>query len=105
MVTGLTQLTIDGREVPYPIPRPRPLSAAQRDIMRWARANGSIRSSEAGVAVHVHRAERGYYCGRPYKMKELGCCEWAASDGYAACRRLAARGLLRRVHRGLWVPA
>lgn len=100
-----TQLTIDGREVPYPLPTIRPLTAGQRAIMAWARSRGFIRSSEAGVAIHAsHPGPAGNWCGRPLRASALGCCEYAASAGGAACQRLAARGLLRRQARGYWVP-
>lgn len=98
---SVTQLTLDGGEVPYPIPRSRPLSPAQREILKWVRAKGSIRSSEAGVAVHA--VHDGYYCGRLSPPSALGCCEFASSAGSAACKRLSARGLLRRERFGLWV--
>jgi hypothetical protein len=103
MTAQLTQLTIDGGEVPYPPPRPRPLTASQREIIRWTKAHGEIRSSEAGSAVHAWRT-RGT-CGRPLAIECLGCCEHAASDGYGACKRLERRGLLRHAGRGRWVLA
>jgi hypothetical protein len=96
------QLTIDGAEVRHPPPRPRPLTAAQAEIVRWTRAHGEIRSSEAGSALH---AQRDSSCGKPLSYKCLGCCEYAASDGYSACKRLEARGVLRHVGHGRWALA
>jgi hypothetical protein len=113
------QLTLDGTEVPYeqvvrgPV-HARPLTEAQKDILRYAVLNrgGWIRSAEAGRILHAHRRENRnqFECSRDYYGSPvmpdgtgLGCCKHAASDGSEACKRLARRGLLRRSERGVWV--
>lgn len=104
--TGVAmQLTLDGRSVPHSqvVRHRRPLTDVQQDILRRAVLNrkGWIRSVEAGNIVHAHRPRHGtspnYQAG-----KSLGCCKYAASDGSEACKRLAARGLLSRIERGVW---
>jgi hypothetical protein len=77
--------------------RNHPLTEAQREILRTARANrGVIRSVQAGVILHAHREQP---CPR---ADARGCCEYAAGDGGDALTRLASRGLARRVGRGIW---
>ena len=97
------QLTLDGGAVPHPPPGPYRFTVAQREIVLVARALGAIRSSQAGRVMHTHRRESGRgYCGTRLPEGSLGCCEYAASDGLPACRRLEARGVLRHAGRGRW---
>lgn len=102
MTVGYGQLTLDGREVPHPGPdRPRmtaPLNATQREILRVISDRGYITSSHAGVLVHLARDGGQGRCRRMLSMKgdEPRCCQWAASDGGDAMKRLMARGFVRR---------
>lgn len=100
---AMSQLTLDGVEVEHTtVTRARqPLTGAQREILRWLRANGKIRAFEAGTIVHAHREP-------PCRSRTQGggitaCCEHASSDGVDALKRLANRGLVRRVARGLYI--
>ena len=99
------QITIEGELVAHPVPTPAPLSGSQRAILRTIRALGELRSSEAGLMMHGARG----WCApfhAPYAPTpdRLGCCEYGATDGAAAMRRLERRGLVERVGRGRWVP-
>lgn len=104
-MTRAAQLTLDGRAVPYPPPKLRPLTPCQKDLMRVLDYQGSLRSVEAGVTAHKHRLSHGGHCGPVRGAKAIACCVWANSDGLSAMRRLEDRGLVRRVHAGVWVRA
>jgi hypothetical protein len=82
------QLTLDGREVERPV-LPRPLTDRQREVMRYVRARGAVRPIEVGRIMHMARDS----APKP---------SYFASDGSDALRRLAKRGLVRRVRRGRW---
>jgi hypothetical protein len=103
------QLTIDGGAEPYELVAKRAaahreLTDVQREILRSMRRDGGIRAVDAGVIVHAARrlANPGAYytCGSGAKgsgKRRTGtCCPYAASDGYEAMKRLAARGLVKR---------
>lgn len=97
------QLTIDGREEAHP-PRVVGLTERQREVLRFVRAHDDVRPIEVGTIIHAGR-ERP--CPEPVLRPESqrrrpGCCQWASSDGAAALKRLAARGLVERVARGRW---
>lgn len=102
----MKQLTLDGREVDL-TKAPRPLNESQREILRVARSAGAIRPVNAGRIVHAHRALRyvGLHADRRSSARQLGCCRFAASDGWDALERLRKRGLVRNPSRGLWVIA
>lgn len=102
----VTQITLDGREVPYEqVVRSRrsTLTPQQREILRTVRARGSIRASEAGRVMH---AARGYceWKAADYPMRNdlAGCCAYCASDGWSALKRLRERGFLID-HRHEWM--
>jgi hypothetical protein len=110
------QIRLDGTEVElndeFAVARSAmPLSPVQRLIL----ASAPIRSVEAGVIVHASRGHCGFGArgGRighvvdgkfvPLdRPKGIACCAYAAADGLEACKRLAKRGLLRRVAPGRW---
>lgn len=98
------QLTTDGREVTHPPPdfRIAPLTRRQRQIVAYARNEGAISSTTAGVIMHSTRD-----CslkGRRPGPKAIACCVYAHADGLSACKRLAKRGLLERTSPGRWEP-
>jgi hypothetical protein len=100
-MAAVTQLTIDGGEVPYAYAaatrKQRPLTPLQADIIRLARLHGEVRSVEAGVLVHLHRGACGVGArSGPSREGSLACCGYTATDGSMACRRLMKRGLLQR---------
>jgi hypothetical protein len=89
------QLTIDGREEhAESSPRHAALSRAQRAILR-ALADHDLTSTEAGQIVHAHRDPPCERCRR-------GSCGFTSTDGGDALKRLAARGLVRKVAPGIW---
>jgi hypothetical protein len=103
------QLTIDGRVVPHPAaPGPAPLSSAQKAILRQLGEQGYIRSVEAGLIVHecrsqyLHAVDIGPDVADAYLRV---CRQYASSDGNDALKRLANRGLVRRVAPGRWEQA
>lgn len=101
----MAQLTLDGEERNPPrVSRSAPLNPTQHAILRHAREHGSIRSGEAGR--YVHAARDGGTCKREQRLGPNGrgsCCRYASTDGLAACKRLAARGLLEHAdERGVW---
>jgi hypothetical protein len=79
-MAAVTQLTIDGGEVPYAYAaatrKQRPLTPLQADIIRLA----------CGVGARSGPSREG----------SLACCGYTATDGSMACRRLMKRGLLQR---------
>lgn len=95
-----TQLTIDGREEEprEAVSARAPYTAAQHEIMELARRQGHVHSREAGRIVHLHREPQ---CARCLRNK----CAFAPADGSEALKRLAKRGILRRVTPGLWIPS
>lgn len=106
------QITFDGREVPVPdtaAPRTTaPLSELQRAVLAHIRDQGAITSTDAGVLVHVSRpAPKGPACAalRRANGGRKACCQYAAGDGLDVCKRLLARGLVRRTARGRWEAA
>lgn len=101
------QLDIYGGAWPLPTRRPQRLTAVQRSIMRWARANGAIRSVEAGRVVHHHRGHCGHGSHDLTGTRPaIGCCGYAPIDGRMAIRRLEDRGLLENAGKpGLYRPA
>jgi transposase len=99
----MRQLTLDGREVDHPLRVGQPLSDRQREILRFVRARGVVRSYEVGAMMHAGRdgvcKSRATF---PEGRWHLGCCRHAPSDGCDAMNRLLARGLVERVGRGRW---
>jgi transposase len=95
------QLTLDGREVDHPVRIGNPLSERQREILRFVRARGVVRTYEVGTMMHAGREGA---CRHPFPEGRwhLGCCPYAPSDGCDAMNRLLARGLVERVGRGRW---
>jgi hypothetical protein len=92
------QLTVDGGEEQVSTAAPSrhaSFSHAQREILRLLAERTHVTSTEAGRIVHLHREPACRHCRE-------GRCPWAASDGGDALKRLQARGLVRRVARGLW---
>jgi hypothetical protein len=51
----MRQLTLDGREVDHPLRVGQPLSDRQREILRFVRARGVVRSYEVGAMMHAGR--------------------------------------------------
>jgi hypothetical protein len=112
------QLTIDGREVGHPVPevvrRHWPESWVQ--IVRHLNRFWLIRSGEAGVIVHSLRRERLnrqecshgpgglFYLYPEYPLGGyfVGCCRYAATDGWACLKRMADAGVVVNVGRGVW---
>jgi DNA-binding MarR family transcriptional regulator len=95
MLVEPMQLTTDGREVTIPRSmQHRRLTPAQRDVMRMLGHMETLRSFEAGRILHAHR---------PHQLQGDG--KYASSDGSRMMNRLAARGLVRKVKRGLWEKA
>ena len=80
----MTQLGLDGRETAHPMPKPRPLSERQRDVLRYMRRHELVRPRDVGLVMSAGR-ER-----------------WASNDGYSALKRLERRGLVEHVERGKW---
>jgi DNA-binding MarR family transcriptional regulator len=96
MLVEPMQLTTDGREVTIPRSmQHRKLTPAQRDVMRMLGHMETLRSSEAGRILQAHRL--------PHRRS--GDSKYASSDGSRMMHRLAARGLVRKVKRGLWEKA
>ncbi|HZV74643.1 MAG TPA: hypothetical protein VFF79_13070 [Conexibacter sp.] len=97
------QLAIDGSEVPMARVRPARVTPAQREILRALRMLGELRSWQAGRILHAHR-EHG--CRQQESASHRGgaetCCGYCSSDGGAAMKRLARRGVVERVERGRW---
>lgn len=102
------QLTLDGREVEEVRDRRRTprLTGAQATVMRHVAEHGSIRTTEAGVILHKSRARCAGAGQRwtGFKGGGVACCPYAAADGLELLKRLAGRGLLERVGRGVWAP-
>lgn len=94
------QITIDGREVAYPPPRPVTLTDAQRAILGAARAAGEITTRFAGEVMHGARG----WC-REDEGGSRSCCRASTRDGYRALARLERRGLVTHVARGRWEPS
>lgn len=104
------QLTIDGDEVENPliVHRGTPgLNTTQRQILAKLDEQGHIRSVEAGVIVHAARSIDGCpgsmgqgWSG--FKGTGKACCPYASEDGRAALKRLAKRGIVKRVSPGRW---
>lgn len=74
-------------------------SSAQMEILRMVRLLGNLTSTQAGKIIHAHREGGCNKC----RATDRGHCKWAASDGGDGMKRLAARGLVRRVREGTWV--
>jgi hypothetical protein len=85
------QLGLDGRETPYPVRVPRPLSDMQREVMLFVLTFAPVRPRDVGQIMHAAR-------GAMPKPKHY------AADGWSALRRLERRGLVQRVARGKWEP-
>lgn len=94
-MSEMAQLTFDGREVPIDKSTAPVFSAAQTEILRAIRLYGIITSTAAGRILHAHREHGCRHC-------RAGECPYASSDGCDALKRLAERGLVRRVARGRW---
>jgi hypothetical protein len=111
---GPPQLQLDGGEVTTERARATSsggrgggLSYAQRSILRVIQEQGYIRPVEAGVIVHQLRNDS---CSRKlrepsatgdrYKGGGLSCCAFASTDGSSALKRLAKRGLVKRLQGG-----
>lgn len=100
---GAMQLTIEGREVPHPVPRPNraqnpPLTEFQRAILAVIQDEGFVTSTRAGVILHKLRGSCGFG-QKPHPGPDAeACCGYASSDGSDACKRLAKRGYLYRLH-------
>lgn len=97
------QLDIDGREVPLDQVRPARLSEGQREILRHLRVNEQISSVEAGRILHLVRPQGCSFTGAKadnWRGGRGGCCPYGASDGSAALRRMAERGLVRKLEGG-----
>lgn len=103
--TTVMQLTIDGREVPHATViaayrnAGHPVSRVQHAVLAMLRDVGEIRSVEAGVLAH---GVRGYCSNWTVSAKAIGCCRYAATDGSAVMKRMAARGLVYNDRRGRW---
>lgn len=114
---GPPQLRLDGGEVPSAQARATSsraigLSTAQQGILEVIRRQGYIRPVEAGVIVHrlrndscSRKANEPSATGDRYKGGGKGCCAFASTDGSAALKRLAARGLVKREQGGKAVAA
>jgi hypothetical protein len=116
---GPPQLQIDGGEVSTEKARSTShggrggggLSFAQRAILRVIREQGYIRPVEAGVIVHRERndscsrkANQPSATGDRYRGGGVSCCAFASTDGSSALKRLAKRGLVKRLQGGRAVP-
>jgi hypothetical protein len=88
-----------GDPVPLDAPRPRGLSAGEREIIRVARQQGGISPALAGRIRHSH--SRGHSC-RPGTG---ACCATAVVDGERSLRRLRSKGLMARVRPDRWIVA
>ena len=96
--SGITQLTLDGEQVPLEqLPRGR-FTPAQREILRLVVEQREISPKEAGLIVHAYRDPPCARCTQ-------GRCGFASSDGSDALKRLAKRGLVCRGAAGIWRPA
>jgi len=97
----VSQLTLDGREVPAEGLRTRkgqhPLTAPQRAVLAYLRDHDSIRCVDAGVILYefTEPTERAREMRRKY----------ASADGLELLKRLEKRGLVRRKSRGVWVSS
>lgn len=90
------QLDFDGNEIEV-MAAPAPFTPAQREILRLVRTYGTVTSTAAGKILHAHRDLRCLKCAGNQ------ICQYAASDGGDALKRLMERGLVRRVRTGVWV--
>jgi hypothetical protein len=111
---GPPQLNLDGGEVPSAQARASSsssvaLSTAQQGILEVVRRQGFIRPVEAGVIVHrlrdprsacARKATQPSATGDRYKGGGLSCCAFASTDGSAALKRLAKRGMVKREANG-----
>lgn len=90
------QLTLDGGEVGVvAVANSRsPLTEGQTRILRLI-VKHDVSSSDAGRVLHLARKPPCQRCKR-------GSCAFVASDGSEALERLAKRGLVRRVAKGVW---
>ncbi|HEY0390992.1 MAG TPA: hypothetical protein VGC63_04720 [Solirubrobacterales bacterium] len=103
-MAGESQITLDGREVSMEEARRTStaggrLTQAQRLILDTINEKGQIRSVEAGVIVHL---ARGTKCAKGVGPSKLACYHYASTDGLSAMKRLAKRGLVRKVSVGIW---
>ena len=106
-MTIAEQYTLDGGTRPVEAARAasRSLSDNQRDILRVIATHGSIRAVDAGVIVHRNRGHCGFGNRDSLGPDAIGCCAYASGDGGDAMRRLADKGLVVKVGRGLWGQA
>lgn len=81
-----------------------PFTPSQREILLIIRQLGSITSTQAGKIVHAHRGGQLEHGCRRCKADSRGHCDFAASDGRDAMKRLRDRGIVRRPKAGLWIP-
>jgi hypothetical protein len=97
------QLTIDGREEAHP-PRLAGLTERQREVLRFIRGRSEVRPIEVGLVLHAGRERpcRQAQQAPGHSPRSGACCAYTSSDGSAALRRLAARGLVERVAHGRW---
>jgi hypothetical protein len=96
-----TQLGLDGSETPHPVRAPHALTDRQRALLVYIRAHESVRPLEVGVFMHQGRPEPCVVL-LDFRRMRVGCCRYASSDGVDALIRLARRGLVVRVRRGVW---
>jgi hypothetical protein len=109
---GPPQLQLGGGEVPTAQARNSSsagpgLSTAQHGILEVIRRQGYIRPVEAGVIVHrlrndscSRKANEPSATGDRYKGGGKSCCAFASTDGSSALKRLAKRGLVKRLQGG-----
>ena len=95
------QLTVDGREVKHPPPRPTILTDRQRAVLEDLRRNDGISTRLAGEVVHV---VRGWCPQQAVRTDGSTCCERSTADGHKVLARLTELGLARHVGRGAWRP-
>lgn len=97
----MTELQLDfaGREVSIEASMSRwHPSHAQGMLLALARRPEGVTALQAGIAMHTRRKSLGLgRCGwgaKGYGPTKRGCCHYAASDGSAALKRLAERGVV-----------
>lgn len=110
MAPKLKQLSLlGGAEIEHPPPAHRrvmPLDSLAISVLDTIKERRGMRAVEVGAIVHRLRGAcvlSGIRYDRWTGNRSIGCCPYAASDGFLLLKRLEARGLIRKRDDGSYV--